>query len=207
MSLRIANLFAAASVLAIAIPAPAHAASIITETFSGLFDSGTDALGWFGASGADLTGVAYSFTIYYRPSDRDYYEGSNGDFNVSQTWASGFIGDLQFPFARDFQAGIDVSEDESFQWGIGAAKWGRQAEAYGYVNGECCGNSYPDNLTYVYFPGGQAEDLNATHVRGMVSALPSVPEPATWLMMLLGFGAIGSMARRSRKPTVAVSYA
>jgi hypothetical protein len=28
----------------------------------------------------------------------------------------------------------------------------------------------------------------------------SVPEPATWAMMLLGFGAIGFAMRRNRKP-------
>jgi len=28
--------------------------------------------------------------------------------------------------------------------------------------------------------------------------LPGVPEPATWTMLILGFGAIGGMLRRSR---------
>jgi hypothetical protein len=32
---------------------------------------------------------------------------------------------------------------------------------------------------------------------------PAVPEPATWAMMLLGFGAIGMASRRSRKPVLA----
>lgn len=35
------------------------------------------------------------------------------------------------------------------------------------------------------------------------SARPPVPEPATWAMMLLGFGAIGMVSRRSRKPVLA----
>jgi hypothetical protein len=30
--------------------------------------------------------------------------------------------------------------------------------------------------------------------------VPAVPEPATWGMMLLGFGAIGASMRRKRKP-------
>ena len=37
---------------------------------------------------------------------------------------------------------------------------------------------------------------------------PAVPEPATWAMMLLGFGAIGMAFRRSRKQRpVAIAYA
>jgi hypothetical protein len=31
------------------------------------------------------------------------------------------------------------------------------------------------------------------------SFIPGVPEPATWAMMLLGFGAIGCMMRARRK--------
>jgi hypothetical protein len=31
---------------------------------------------------------------------------------------------------------------------------------------------------------------------------PSVPEPATWAMMLLGFGGMGMALRRSRKPAL-----
>jgi hypothetical protein len=36
-------------------------------------------------------------------------------------------------------------------------------------------------------------------------SVAAVPEPATWLMMIAGFGLIGGMMRR-RKPQVAVSY-
>lgn len=43
---------------------------------------------------------------------------------------------------------------------------------------------------------------------GNLSFSPSaVPEPASWAMMLLGFGAVGSIVRRRRNQTVRVSYA
>ncbi len=35
----------------------------------------------------------------------------------------------------------------------------------------------------------------------------AVPEPASWMMMIAGFGAIGSTLRRSKKVRTAVSYA
>mgnify|MGYP001794655335 CR=1 FL=1 len=42
---------------------------------------------------------------------------------------------------------------------------------------------------------------------GSITAPPpgAVPEPATWAMMLLGFGMIGTAMRRSRKQTVRYS--
>jgi hypothetical protein len=36
-----------------------------------------------------------------------------------------------------------------------------------------------------------------------VTVSPAVPEPATWAMMLLGFGAAGFMLRRRRAPILA----
>jgi hypothetical protein len=38
---------------------------------------------------------------------------------------------------------------------------------------------------------------------GQGTLVPSVPEPATWAMMLLGFGAIGFSMRRRRRPVLA----
>ncbi|HWK40288.1 MAG TPA: PEPxxWA-CTERM sorting domain-containing protein [Croceibacterium sp.] len=35
---------------------------------------------------------------------------------------------------------------------------------------------------------------------------PAVPEPATWLMMILGFGLIGGMLRSQRRENLSVSY-
>lgn len=40
---------------------------------------------------------------------------------------------------------------------------------------------------------------NGNVLLGSLDVTPSVPEPATWAMMLLGFGAIGVSIRRSRK--------
>lgn len=40
-----------------------------------------------------------------------------------------------------------------------------------------------------------------------VSYVPTVPEPATWGMMILGLGAIGATMRRRRKENVSVAYA
>ncbi|MES3026358.1 MAG: PEPxxWA-CTERM sorting domain-containing protein [Pseudomonadota bacterium] len=51
------------------------------------------------------------------------------------------------------------------------------------------GNHQSDPATYGYSPVGLSE------VRFEGSA---VPEPATWAMMIIGFGAAGSMIRTAR---------
>ena len=53
-----------------------------------------------------------------------------------------------------------------------------------------------------------AGSIHLTDTQGYSNAVlyrstPAVPEPATWAMMLLGFGAIGMASRRSRKPVLA----
>jgi hypothetical protein len=56
------------------------------------------------------------------------------------------------------------------------------------INGIIAGQSYL-NVRTTLFPGGE--------IRGQLTA--AVPEPSTWAMMLLGFGTIGAMMRRSRR--------
>lgn len=51
--------------------------------------------------------------------------------------------------------------------------------------------------------GGTAPANGAAVTGNLTFQLVPVPEPATWAMMLLGFGAIGMASRRSRKPVLA----
>ena len=54
---------------------------------------------------------------------------------------------------------------------------------------------YDDQIT------GQDDNHDDLVLR--VTVLPAVPEPATWAMMLLGFGAVGFAMRRRRAPVLA----
>lgn len=47
--------------------------------------------------------------------------------------------------------------------------------------------------------------LNDASLRLDLSAISAVPEPTTWAMMIIGFGAIGLSLRRSRKRTARVA--
>lgn len=44
-------------------------------------------------------------------------------------------------------------------------------------------------------------------VNGTFTLLAAVPEPSTWAMLILGFGAVGFMMRSRRRQNVSVSYA
>lgn len=58
------------------------------------------------------------------------------------------------------------------------------------------------NLAY-NIVGGSAEGLRQVRIASTEAGVPPVPEPATWAMMLLGFGAAGMMMRRRRRPAIA----
>lgn len=64
-------------------------------------------------------------------------------------------------------------------------------------------------------PNAAASAYVADNARGVqfrnyafrIDNVPAVPEPGTWMMMLVGFGALGaSMRRRRAQPRVAVSF-
>jgi hypothetical protein len=51
---------------------------------------------------------------------------------------------------------------------------------------------------YAFAAGGTGQNV----LLGALSLTQSVPEPQTWAMMLLGFGAMGVAFRRRRRVTV-----
>lgn len=51
--------------------------------------------------------------------------------------------------------------------------------------------------------GGDAGSIRQIRIASVEAGVPPVPEPATWAMMLLGFGAAGFALRRRRNPVLA----
>lgn len=63
------------------------------------------------------------------------------------------------------------------------------------------GNGFNEVISKDIYTGGPPRDFGA---RGTFFAVTPVPEPVTWALMLVGFGAIGwSMRRRYASPTAA----
>lgn len=67
-------------------------------------------------------------------------------------------------------------------------------------------SAYFHDIRYGNAPGGYNSVTIGGSGNGTVSLLP-VPEPATWLMMILGFGGMGYAIRRSRNPAARVEFA
>lgn len=70
------------------------------------------------------------------------------------------------------------------------------------------GGNYAGGNTYYDFGGSgfsnfSGYDLNFRTLT-QTDAISAVPEPATWAMMLIGFGGIGSSMRRTRRKSFAV---
>ena len=67
-----------------------------------------------------------------------------------------------------------------------------------------------NSTTYIFrtnanaFTGGTFGVIDGSALQGITFA-PTVPEPATWAMMLGGFGLLGAAARRSRRATAVLA--
>jgi hypothetical protein len=86
----------------------------------------------------------------------------------------------------------------------GGASGGPGTENFGVFLPAQFGTSLVTNVFYLGYDDqitGPDDNHDDLIIRATVS--PAVPEPATWAMMLLGFGAAGFVLRRRRAPVLA----
>ena len=103
------------------------------------------------------------------------------------------------PLASEGNLGIYGTRDLSFRGGdVGSY------DAFSQTFNTTIGTTY--NLSYLFTlttcRGCSATPNGLRITAGEPSVAGAVPEPATWAMMLLGFGGIGFQMRRQRKQTV-----
>jgi hypothetical protein len=112
---------------------------------------------------------------------------------------------------RIWLAGSDAAVEGTWKWVAGPESgqtfWvgDGAGTAFGYANwnktAEPNNSSDEDHLSAFFFGTDKWNDWQGGYPTGYVveySALAAVPEPATWAMMLFGFGAVG-YSMRSRK--------
>lgn len=80
-----------------------------------------------------------------------------------------------------------------FTGGCGAVQWDAP-QTFNFGNG----GSFSVALNNVTFGTPGSAQVGGTFTL-LSNSVPGVPEPATWAMMLIGFGAVGYAMRRSRK--------
>jgi hypothetical protein len=174
---------AAAALLSLAAPMPAEAAALVWNLDNVVFTDGGGASGSF-TFDSD-TGVISTFSIAV--------SGGNTDLFPALTYSNAnSVAVNDFNVAGIFNFRLD-----------GSTRQLRLAPATALTNAGATVNLDLANLF-------QAECFNCLPFRrvtsgALVASTPAVPEPGTWAMMLLGFGAMGFALRR--RPAVAVRFA
>jgi hypothetical protein len=210
-------LLSAAAIAAAALATPALAGTVIYDTPP---TTGPNQ-NWTGVLGLD-------FVVTSRPVTIDGLGAFDGDKNGinSDIWVGIFNGDGSVAVAAvNFNGSAATGQDFIFKAinGVTLAPGNYQLAAWGYGNGEGNYNAYGPSGSAITFNSlfgslaatgtrygnaGSAGVL-ATNVDngltryGSASFTASVPESATWAMMLLGFGMIGGAARSRRKAKIA----
>jgi len=148
------------------------------------------------SDGAKLTGY-FAFNQY----------GYISDYDLKTTAAGAFAG-FEFKSGAGYIAG-SVSPDKKTIPFFGPTYNGPQLTLVsslpltsGLAGNYLTGSSYECQNSYSCPAGGNVRFLNVA-----LSAITAVPEPATWGMMLFGFGMLGFAMRGRQKPIVRVTYA
>ena len=199
---------------------PASAAAII-----GLYNTGVDATG-NKITAVDQPDSHYlvngqpSFTTdniaYVKDSNAQYIASQLGGQGGSQTYtlnfnlggasaASAFIsGSVAYDnLVKVFLNGnLLYSDQNTGGSGLGTYEAFNQLHAFSTAGCPGCFVSGANALTFDVTDLGQPTALLVTNLSGT-----AVPEPATWAMMLVGFGMVGFGLRSRRKPSVRVTYA
>lgn len=85
------------------------------------------------------------------------------------------------------------------------AAYGGYSNYYSFGGGSGYNYQYGEyvNIDGVQYSGPITGDFTVARVGGFNDQASPAPEPATWAMMLVGFGAVGTGLRRARKPALA----
>jgi len=208
------KLLASACVFALVLPAvPASAAQMLT--FSGLLYSVQEYVGEEGDFYEHPN--TFEYNLFYRPED--VVESRNTSYVYDDLVltapffaASGRIGNTQISYHK-VRGGITGTYDDpvSFGFGVTDAMYPSLSGSFTdyslWLGGGGSGSSSPfDDRIRFALPDGTYRSVILENIYTSTADVPAVPEPATWLMMLIGFGAIGSVVRR-RRQTIQVSYA
>jgi hypothetical protein len=171
-----------AGALALAMAA-APAAAVVTYTFEGLSAFGN---GNFGRFQINLPGPVTATTVFPAAQFTSCEVLSNPDLSC---------GDHGFTFATVGGFGIDADMIEfAVRGDNGFGEIIELSRTFYYF----APGAFGANGTYetIIFGQDQAAVLEVSGIRGGGGGGPAVPEPASWAMLIAGFGLVGALQRR-----------
>lgn len=208
--------------VALAAAAPASA-TIVFMDFAGTVTSGNDSGGLFGAAGADLSGQ--SFVVHYvfdttlghrtGPSPDQLVGGAAFNDASPSIGATVTVNGSSYTIVGDQFAEDNAAWYEDYATAQSSSNETLINYVFDYNNPLGTAIDRPFSLTvasnaatnYGALQTSSGTSLvfhNTTISGGVVPTVAAVPEPRTWAMMVIGFGATGSSLRRRR---MAVSHA
>lgn len=202
-------------------------ATVLVATFTGTFASGFDLTGLFGTSNANLAGKAYVARYVFDaskgvrnenlPTVDEIYGGSRYGYSSpvsasisvdghTQSVAGTYYGDAQinpsyfndlFYGAEDYSSNIILSSLRRLNNGVfstpAASLLSPLSTIPDFNDGELTFTTYNfDTSSYLIHTYADM------HGVGTLTITEEVPEPASWILMITGFGAMGAMLRRRR---------
>lgn len=165
--------------------APAQAATII-RTFN---FTGSDIVRLFGTAPSPVSSVVLSFTVEFDPLLAYTNQTSGIVLNSVNIPLGSAFGFSYQPVANQFMTVGGLANNTN---GASTAN-----DDFVLAINNTAGAS-PSVLSFVFTTAGAPGSLFRSFDNALVAA--PVPEPATWFMMIFGFGAVGMALRRRQKP-------
>ncbi len=186
--------------LALSAAATPASAAFVVDTGHGPID----APGWVLDPNQSLAGyftLAADTTIQ---SVEGFLGGSGGTSTIT------IYGDATLPTTALFSASFEAASGYDWQ-GVFGQNWSLAAGSYwvGFSSTGENGMTYggtPNPLSRYAFTAQTVWYPNPLNVGVRIADTPAVPEPASWMMLILGFGAMGGAMRYGRRKTT-VSFA
>ncbi len=207
-------LVAAASALVLSIAGPASAASVLVGSYT--LDQTSFGTGFGVHSDGTQSGPSISGEVNTDGSDVNF-STTSGNLNITGSGEATVYGDpglenLLVTFAKSWSAitfnfsNLDKTTS-NFTLLVNGTSLFSVTPNLGDLACSFCVIDGGENKFTVSGPGINSlafnfapavENAKQFRVEGVVGT-PGVPEPATWAMMIMGFGAVGSMVRHSRR--------
>ena len=224
--MRIAKL--AALVASLGLMAGAAQAAVVTLTYSGTVKSGTDGAGLFGTAGANLSGLAFS-SVFVFDDSAEIIQRNDLHYNYGGTYVGTpsplisvgltidgasytplMIGDFSQGYLAQRALGILTNNYYQLLQTTSGSFDGDHVSFNCYDKpkvslGALTCDSRDDGL---FLLGANSATIGVFAITSATMSPPVdvgvsyVPEPATWAMMIAGFGLVGGALRRRRELAV-----